>query len=235
VPRNVHTYDHFCVLARTLEQVGDRWTLLVVRDLIAGAKRFTDLMNRLGGITPKTLTQRLRELEDAGIVAVERTPGRREVFYRLTPSGAELAPAIRALTGWGLRHASRPPRPGEPIHPEHVLGAITQFLDRSADDDAPARWHFRFHGDGDYLIESDGEGWSLASSAPCDEPDVTVTTDRYAWLRFVLVPALNRAPEVGVDITGNPQAIVRFERLLQAFSSSATAPSLHQLREKLPL
>jgi DNA-binding HxlR family transcriptional regulator len=233
MPRNVHTYDHFCVLARTLEQVGDRWTLLVVRDLIAGAKRFTDLMNRLGGITPKTLTQRLRELEDAGIVAVERTPGRREVFYRLTPSGAELAPAIRALTGWGLRHASRPPRPGEPIHPEHVLGAITQFLDRSTDNHAPARWHFRFHGDGDYLIESDGEGWSLASTGPPDEPDVTVITDRYAWLRFVFDPAIDREPELGVDIAGDPRAITRFERLLRAFVSSATAPSLHQLREKL--
>jgi DNA-binding MarR family transcriptional regulator len=189
-------------------------------------------MNRLGGITPKTLTQRLRELEDAGIVAVERTPGRREVFYRLTPSGAELAPAISALTGWGLRHAWRPPRPGEPIHPEHVLGAITQFIDRSAHNHAPARWHFRFHGDGDYLIESDGEGWSLASAAPRDEPDVTVTADRYAWLRFVFDPALDRAPELGVSVTGDSQAIAHFERLLRDFVSSATAPSLHQLRGK---
>ncbi|HWU59654.1 MAG TPA: helix-turn-helix domain-containing protein, partial [Microbacteriaceae bacterium] len=62
--RNVRTYDHFCVIARALEDVGDRWTLLVIRDLLSGAKRFTDLMDRLGSITPKTLTQRLRELED---------------------------------------------------------------------------------------------------------------------------------------------------------------------------
>ncbi len=62
VTRNVRTYDHFCLTARALEAVGDRWSLLVIRDLLTGAKRFTDLMDRLGGITPKTLSQRLREL-----------------------------------------------------------------------------------------------------------------------------------------------------------------------------
>src|ERR1035438_9092702 len=52
--RNVRTYDHFCLVARTLERVGDRWSLLVIRDLLTGTKRFTDLMDRLGGSTPKT-------------------------------------------------------------------------------------------------------------------------------------------------------------------------------------
>ena len=99
VTRNVRTYDHFCLTARALERVGDRWSLLVIRDLLTGAKRFTDLMDRLGGITPKTLSQRLRELEDAGIVASDREPGRREVWYRLTPAGADLRPVLDALEG----------------------------------------------------------------------------------------------------------------------------------------
>ena len=110
VTRNVRTYDHFCLTARALERVGDRWSLLVIRDLLSGAKRFTDLMDRLGGITPKTLSQRLRELEDTGIVAADREPGRREVWYRLTPAGADLGPVIDALGRWGLQHAWR--RPG---------------------------------------------------------------------------------------------------------------------------
>ena len=83
--RNVRTYNHFCLTARTLELVGDRWSLLVIRDLLTGPKRFTDLMERLAGITPKTLTQRLRELTDVGAVTADRQPGRREVRYRLTP------------------------------------------------------------------------------------------------------------------------------------------------------
>ncbi len=97
--RNVRTYDHFCLTARALERVGDRWSLLVIRDLLAGPKRFTDLMDRLGGITPKTLSQRLRELEDAGIVAADREPGRREVWYRLTPAGADLGPSSTRSAG----------------------------------------------------------------------------------------------------------------------------------------
>jgi len=124
--RNVRTYDHFCLTARALERVGDRWSLLVIRDLLAGAKRFTDLMDRLGGITPKTLSQRLRELEDAGIVTADREPGRREVWYRLTPAGEDLGPVIDALGRWGLQHAWRRPLPGEPLHAEHLLRAAIQ-------------------------------------------------------------------------------------------------------------
>ena len=93
----------------------------MIRDLLTGAKRFTDLMDRLGGITPKTLTQRLRELDEAGIVTADREPGRREVWYRLTPTGAELGPVIDGLSWWGLRHAWRWPRAGEPLHAEHLL------------------------------------------------------------------------------------------------------------------
>src|SRR3984957_13488112 len=103
MPRNVRTYDHFCLTARALERVGDRWSLLVIRDLLTGAKRFTDLMDRLGGITPKTLSQRLRELEEAGIVAADREPGRREGWDRPTPAGADLRPLLGALGRWGLR------------------------------------------------------------------------------------------------------------------------------------
>src|SRR5215211_718965 len=109
--QTTRTYDHFCMLARALERVGDRWTLLVVRDLLGGPRRFTDLMDRLGGITPKTLAQRLRELTDSGIVEADRVAGRREVWYRLTPAGEELGPAVEALSLWGLRHALRPPIP----------------------------------------------------------------------------------------------------------------------------
>src|SRR6516225_3500453 len=119
--RNVRTYDHFCLVARTLERVGDRWSLLVIRDLLTGPKRFTDLMDRLGGITPKTLSQRLRELDDGGIVTADREPGRREVWYQLTAAGEDLRPVLDALSRWWLQHAWRKPLPGEQLHAEHLL------------------------------------------------------------------------------------------------------------------
>src|SRR5690606_18903418 len=146
-----------------LEKVGDRWSLLVVRDLLGGPRRFTDLLALLGGITPKILSQRLRELQDAGVVVVDRVPGRREVRYRLTPAGEELAPAVDALFLWGLRHARRPPAPGEDVHPEHLLKALRAVLDTSRPPSRGLVWRFRFADDGDYTLEYGGEGWRLTA------------------------------------------------------------------------
>ena len=70
----------------------------------------------MGGITPKWLTARLRELEAAGIVERESTPGKREVWYRITDRGRDLAPVVEGLANWGIKHAMRDPLPGEPLY-----------------------------------------------------------------------------------------------------------------------
>jgi DNA-binding HxlR family transcriptional regulator len=211
--RNVRTYDHFCLTARSLERVGDRWSLLVIRDLLTGAKRFTDLMDRLGGITPKTLSQRLRELEDAGIVAVDREPGRREVWYRLTPTGADLRPVLDALSRWGLQHAWRPPQPGESLHAEHLLRSVAQAIDLAAGDHEPARWHFRLDG-GDYLVESDGHQWSLTAGAPSTQADVTINATTQGLTALIF-----RGLDDGVDITGESGPVQRFRRLISTMAA----------------
>ena len=82
------TYGHFCPVARTLEKIGDKWSLLIIRDLLTGPQRFTDLLGYLNHITPKWLTQRLRELESSGIVERDQKSGRRQVWYKLTPPDA---------------------------------------------------------------------------------------------------------------------------------------------------
>jgi DNA-binding HxlR family transcriptional regulator len=209
----VRTYDHFCLVARALERVGDRWSLLVIRDLLTGAKRFTDLMDRLGGITPKTLSQRLRELQDSGIVSADREPGRREVWYRLTPTGAELGPVIDALNWWGLQHAWRWPQPGEPLHAEHLLRTATQAIDLAADDHEPARWHLRLDGT-DYLVESDGHQWSLTLEAPAGPADVTVTASTQGLTALIFAGS-----DTGIDITGETGAVQRFRRLIRTLAS----------------
>jgi DNA-binding HxlR family transcriptional regulator len=214
VTRNVRTYDHFCAVARTLELVGDRWSLLVIRDLVTGPKRFTDLMERLGGITPKTLSQRLREFEDDGIVAADREPGRREVWYSLTSSGAELGPVIDSLSWWGLRHAWRWPEAGEPLHAEHLLRAAIQAIDLASGDHEPARWHFRLDG-ADYLAESDGDQWLLtAQAAPSGPADVTITATAQSLAAFIFAGS-----ESGIDITGEPMAAGRFRRLISTVAA----------------
>ena len=211
--RNVRTYDHFCAVARALEQVGDRWSLLVIRDLLSGAKRFTDLMDRLGGITPKTLSQRLRELEGAGIVAADRKPGRREVWYRLTPAGAELAPIIDTLGWWGLRHAWRWPHPGEPLHGEHLLRNAIRAIDHATDDHEPARWHFRLDG-ADYLAESDGRQWSLTAGAPPAPADVTITATTQALTGLIFAGS-----DTGIEITGETEPVQRFRQLISTMAT----------------
>jgi DNA-binding HxlR family transcriptional regulator len=213
VTRNVRTYDHFCLTARALERVGDRWSLLVIRDLLSGAKRFTDLMERLRGITPKTLSQRLRELEDDGIVAVDREPGRREVWYRLTPTGADLGPVIDALNWWGLRHAWRWPQPGEPLHAEHLLRTVTQAIDLGTDDHEPARWHFRLDGT-DYLVTSDGHQWSLSAEGPPGPADVTITATAEALTKFIFAGS-----DLGLDITGETEPVQRFRQLISTLAT----------------
>ncbi len=211
--RNVRTYDHFCAVARALESVGDRWSLLVIRDLLSGPKRFTDLMDRLGGITPKTLSHRLSELEDAGIVAADREPGRREVRYRLTPAGTELRPVVDGLREWGLRHAWRWPRAGEPLHGEHLLRSAIQAIDLTADDHQRARWHFRLDG-ADYLAENDGQHWSLTAGAPSGPADVTVTATRQALTAFIF-----SGSDAGLDLAGEAEAVQRFRRLIPALAA----------------
>jgi DNA-binding HxlR family transcriptional regulator len=213
VTRNVRTYDHFCLTARALERVGDRWTLLVIRDLLTGPKRFTDLTDRLAGITPKTLTQRLRELEDAEIAAADREPGRREVWYHLTDAGADLGPVIDALSWWGLQHAWRLPRDGEPLHAEHLLRSATRAIDLATDDHEPARWHFRLDG-ADYLAESDGHHWSLTTGAPAEPADVTITATTQALRALIFAGS-----DTGIDITGETGAVQRFRALISTMAT----------------
>jgi DNA-binding HxlR family transcriptional regulator len=174
------------MLAKALDRVGDRWTMLIVRDLAGGPKRFTDLMERLGGITPKTLTQRLRDLEEGGLTEVDREPGRREVWYRLTPAGRDLLPALEELMVWGLRHVAAPPGPGEPAHPEHILWALRVQLEREGVRAGPLRWLVRLVDDGSYVIRSDGHQWTF-EPGEVDEPEVLITATKDALARYLAI------------------------------------------------
>jgi DNA-binding HxlR family transcriptional regulator len=220
--RNVRTYEHFCLTARALERVGERWSLLVIRDLLTGPKRFTDLMDRLGGITPKTLSQRLSELAGEGVVAVDREPGRREVWYSLTPAGADLGPVIDSLNWWGLRHAFRWPKPGEPMHAEHLLRSVVKAIEHTGDDHEQARWHFRLDGD-DYLAESDGYRWTITAQAPPPPADVTVTATTES-LRKLVFAGLDR----DIEITGEARQVERFRRLIGAMSEVVRSQAADQ-------
>jgi DNA-binding HxlR family transcriptional regulator len=217
--RDSRTYGHFCALAKALERIGDRWTLLVVRDLRLGPQRFTDLMDRLAGITPKTLTQRLRDLEADGLVEVDRVAGRREVWYRLTSAGQDLGPALDELLLWGMRHMAERPRPDEPIHPEHLLQALHLQLQRQGVDVGPVHWVVRVPGADTYVLIGRSGRWELHID-PTDEQtsDVTITATRSALVRFLTAPPPRDPRPDEVEITGKPAATRAFLKATEAFA-----------------
>jgi DNA-binding HxlR family transcriptional regulator/putative sterol carrier protein len=105
----VREYQQFCGLARALELVGGRWSLLVVRELLTGPKRFTELEQGLPGIPTNVLSSRLRELEEAGVVErAFQAPPSRSVVYALTPYGLDLEEPLMGLGLWGARALGEP-------------------------------------------------------------------------------------------------------------------------------
>ena len=99
-------YNQYCPVSRTLDIIGDRWTILILRDLILqGARKFHELQSSLVRISPNTLSARLKTLEEHGIIArriYEEHPPRAE--YALTEKGNELRPVLRTLRAWGEKH-----------------------------------------------------------------------------------------------------------------------------------
>lgn len=104
------SYGQFCGLARSLDRVGDRWTLLIVRELLLGDRTFRDLQGSLRGISPSLLTKRLTELVDDGLLVRNQAPRRsKSVEYGLTDAGRSLEPVIVELIRWGSRWMLRGP------------------------------------------------------------------------------------------------------------------------------
>ncbi len=103
------TYSQFCGLAKALDVVGERWTLLVVRNLLLGPMRYSDLQKSLPGITSNLLAKRLKEMEEHNLLERRRYPASSSpIAYQLTPAGRELEPVIHALGAWGGRYMDAP-------------------------------------------------------------------------------------------------------------------------------
>jgi DNA-binding HxlR family transcriptional regulator len=122
------SYSEACGMARALDVVGERWALMVVRELLLGPKRFTDIRTGLPGLSPDVLAQRLRELEAAGVVR-KRTlpPPAASKVYELTPAGEALEPVLTALGRWGGANAP-PPQEGQGMSFDaHLLSLRTLF------------------------------------------------------------------------------------------------------------
>lgn len=120
-------YAQFCPLARAAEIVGERWSLLVVRDLLLGPRRFSDLRGALQGVSPSVLAGRLARLEARGIVARRRLPPPAPAaVYELTAAGEALGPVLLELGRWGVRYLG-PPEPGDHFEPAWLRLGLQMF------------------------------------------------------------------------------------------------------------
>lgn len=124
-------YDQYCPVCHALELVGERWALLVVRELLKGPKRYTDLLEGMPGVGTNILAARLRELEAGGILQKRRLPPpAASTVYELTEYGRELEEPLYALARWGAR--TLPPPVNEDFYPEWGLNAFPALLDPEA-------------------------------------------------------------------------------------------------------
>ena len=166
------SYEQYCPVARALELVGERWTLLVARELVLGPRRFTDLMDGLPGISTNVLAARLKELEQAGIVSKRMLPPpAASTVYELTDDPA-LGGVLAAMAAWGMTLL------GAPRDTEQVRGrwlilavAVTSILPGAVD----ATYEFRV--DDDVLELRIQDGRIRPRYGPATDPAAVITTD----------------------------------------------------------
>jgi DNA-binding HxlR family transcriptional regulator len=168
------SYGDGCSSAHALDLIGERWALLIVRDLLFGPKRFTDLHAGLSNGSPNVLTQRLRELEAAGIVRRRRLPPPASAnVYELTAWGAEIEPVLMGLQRWG---AASPTFPHDvPVGCDAAMLALKNVFDPAAAADVRIVAEVRF-ALGTFRLTID-DGTIDIARGPADHPDLTLETD----------------------------------------------------------
>jgi DNA-binding HxlR family transcriptional regulator len=203
------TYGDRCGVARALDLVGERWALLVVRELLLGPKRFTDLRGGLPHVSPDILSQRLRELEQSGIVRRgQLPPPAGSKIYELTPRGQELEPIVVALGRWG---SAAPFPPGHPqMSADAVVIALKSLFAPTAAADLSASYELGL-GERRFRVELAAGELALAQGR-AQSPDATIDTDPGTLATLLWHGReLSEARRSGdVAISGDEQAVERF-------------------------
>jgi DNA-binding HxlR family transcriptional regulator len=218
----MRTYGDGCGVAHGLDLVGERWALLVVRELLLGPKRFTDLRAGLPGASPNVLAQRLRELEETGVVRRRRLPPPAgSSVYELTDWGRDLEPIVLALGGWAVRSPSFPD--DVPVSVDSVILALGSMFDPDAAQGLDARFALRL-GDERFQVRIAGGEIEL-DRGEVDNADAIIETD-VGTIRAVLWQGreLTEALRAGdIEIEGDREAATRFVRLFPQPEPAAVA------------
>jgi DNA-binding HxlR family transcriptional regulator len=209
------SYDDACAAAHALDLIGERWARLVVRELLLGPKRFTDLRAGLPNASPNVLAQRLRELE--GVVGVVRRrklpPPAASRVYELTEWGMELEPVIISLGRWGARSSSRPRDAALGV--DSLILSLRTMFDAGAAEGIEATYELRF---GEEVFRAEvGEGRFEVARGSAERPEATIETDAGTLGALIyegrsLAEALSSGQ---VKIGGEKEAVERFLTLFR--------------------
>jgi DNA-binding HxlR family transcriptional regulator len=205
----MRSYGEYCALAKSLDVIGNRWTLLIVRELlIRGPSRYTDLREGLPGIATNLLAERLRELEEAGLVAREEAPPPvATTLFRLTPRGEELRPVVERLMLWGapLMTVQDP----KDVVRSHWLAFALESMLSDHDPGEPAVTIELRTGDQPIRLETE-DGAVRARAASAQQPDAILAGPPRPILGFLTGwIELDAAEAAGVRHAGDPKAFDR--------------------------
>ncbi|MCP3802728.1 winged helix-turn-helix transcriptional regulator [Allokutzneria sp. A3M-2-11 16] len=203
----MRSYRQYCGLAAALDAVGERWTLLVVRELLIGPRRYGELLADLPGMGTNLLAERLKSLSHLGIVTKD------EQVYTLTERGRGLMGAVRELTRWGLAGMDEPDE--DSICRAHwALGGLGAAADASR---VPGLAEsYEFHIDDEIFHLKVSGGVARARRGPADQPAMTMTTDAKTFVRLGSdkYTARDAQAEGRLTITGDPEAARRCAKVL---------------------
>lgn len=199
-------YDQSCSLACALDRIGERWSMLIVRELSLGALRFSDIVRNVGNAPTDVVTKRLRDLERHGVVR-RRTLGlpATGVAYELTEIGRDLERPMLELGRWGMHFE----RVGDVVDlPPTSLPNAVRTIVRPPHD---ARMTIGLRSGGqDYSLRIEG-GWIAAERGEAEDPDVTLAGEPAAVLAFLVA---GEVAEAGVEIAGDRAALARLRSMV---------------------
>ncbi|HEX5780864.1 MAG TPA: winged helix-turn-helix transcriptional regulator [Solirubrobacteraceae bacterium] len=208
----MRTYGDGCGIAHALDLLGERWALLVVRELLLGPKRFTDLRDGLPNASPNVLAQRLRELEQAEVIHRRKlAPPSGAWVYELTEWGRELKPLLLSLGTWALRSPTLPA--DAPVGTDSVILALGTFFDADAAGDLSATYELRL-GENTFSVQV-ADGAIDVDRGPADNPTAVIESDSATlsaliWERRDFADAFEAGD---IAIEGDEGAVTRFLEL----------------------
>ena len=209
-------YPQFCALARAAELLGERWTLLIIRELLLGPKRFTDLRARLDGVSTSVLSERLAHLQDAGLI--RRTflkPPAASTVYELTEDGQALKPAMFELIRWGGRYLM-PQRTGERVEPDWMRLAMAAYVPKGPTPERSFNIHMPADGSEAVIhVRGGPDGTTIAAGSASADVDFTADFPTVLGLTVGLIDPSDALASGMIQADGDVAALAEFPQLFE--------------------